>query len=208
MPNRLLQTVPHCLTVGVEFPSRRREVRRTIGSALLLSLAGKSFRRPDERNGGSRTWRPALFGSEFCMSFVRCSLARQSQSISRIDWRRLPFRREPADILIEVELRTLGTYRFHVVVLCLLGERMSGRVSNLELSAMLSLGAICGSAFSIVGSEPRSDPRFVAPPFGNAAWIGSTRYALAPIGKAHPGSRFAPRPQWSARGGGSRPCVP
>jgi uncharacterized membrane protein YcaP (DUF421 family) len=65
------------------------------------------------------------------------------------DWERLLLGKDPAVFLLEVALRTAAVYAFLIVVVRLLGKRMSGQVSNLELAVMITLGAIISPSIQI-----------------------------------------------------------
>jgi uncharacterized membrane protein YcaP (DUF421 family) len=62
--------------------------------------------------------------------------------VKSFDWQRLLMGDAPWSFLLEVLLRLLIVYLVLVVVVRLLGKRLSGRVGNLELGVMLALGAI------------------------------------------------------------------
>lgn len=55
----------------------------------------------------------------------------------------------PVAFLLEVALRTVVVYALLVVLVRLLGKRMSGQIGNLELAVMIVLGAIVAGAFQI-----------------------------------------------------------
>jgi uncharacterized membrane protein YcaP (DUF421 family) len=69
--------------------------------------------------------------------------------IRPLDWQRMLLGEDPAAFLIEVLLRTAVVYAFLIVVVRLLGKRMSGQLSNLELAVMLALGAIISPSIEI-----------------------------------------------------------
>jgi uncharacterized membrane protein YcaP (DUF421 family) len=64
------------------------------------------------------------------------------QSIHFTDWQRILFGDAPAVFLIEVLIRALCTYAVLLVVIRLLGKRMSGQLTITEMAVMLTLGAI------------------------------------------------------------------
>lgn len=64
------------------------------------------------------------------------------QSIHFSDWNRILFGNAPANFLIEVLIRALITYAVLLVIIRLLGKRMSGQLSITEMAVMLTLGAI------------------------------------------------------------------
>src|SRR3954447_13091882 len=57
-------------------------------------------------------------------------------------WKRILIGRAPFEFALEVLLRTIVVYLVLVAAVRLLGKRMSGQVTNLELGVMLTLGAI------------------------------------------------------------------
>jgi uncharacterized membrane protein YcaP (DUF421 family) len=68
-------------------------------------------------------------------------------SFSLRDWKRLLVGNAPFSFLLEVFIRTLIVYAVLVVIVRLLGKRMSGQVANLELGVMIVLGAIVSVPF-------------------------------------------------------------
>ncbi|HEY8920818.1 MAG TPA: YetF domain-containing protein [Chitinophaga sp.] len=62
------------------------------------------------------------------------------------DWQRILFGQAPPVFLLEVFIRTLIIYIFLLFVLRLLGKRMSGQLTILEMAVMLTLGAIVSVA--------------------------------------------------------------
>lgn len=62
------------------------------------------------------------------------------------DWQRILFGQAPPVFLIEVFIRTLIIYIFLLLILRWLGKRMSGQLTILEMSVMLTLGAIVAVA--------------------------------------------------------------
>lgn len=64
------------------------------------------------------------------------------QSIHFTDWQRILFGNAPAIFLVEVLVRALVTYAVLLVVIRLLGKRMSGQLTITEMAVMLTLGAI------------------------------------------------------------------
>jgi hypothetical protein len=68
---------------------------------------------------------------------------------SLTDWHRLLIGNAPAAFLFEVLLRTAAVYLALVVLVRLLGKRMSGQVSNIELGVMIVLGAVVAGAFQL-----------------------------------------------------------
>ena len=66
------------------------------------------------------------------------------------DWRRIVFGEAPVEFLVEVLFRTLFTYFILLIVIRLLGKRMSGQLTSAEMAVMLLLGAIV--------SVPMQDP--------------------------------------------------
>jgi uncharacterized membrane protein YcaP (DUF421 family) len=58
------------------------------------------------------------------------------------DWQRILLGNAPVEFLLEVFVRTLFTYFILLVVIRLLGKRMSGQLTSTEMAIMLVLGAI------------------------------------------------------------------
>ncbi|UEG51699.1 DUF421 domain-containing protein [Mucilaginibacter daejeonensis] len=58
------------------------------------------------------------------------------------DLSRILFGQAPPEFLLEVALRTLITYFFLLIMVNLLGKRMSGQLTVMEMAVMLTLGAI------------------------------------------------------------------
>lgn len=58
------------------------------------------------------------------------------------DWQRILFGNSPPIFLLEVFIRTIIVYIFLLFILRWLGKRMSGQLTILEMSVMLTLGAI------------------------------------------------------------------
>jgi uncharacterized membrane protein YcaP (DUF421 family) len=65
------------------------------------------------------------------------------------DWKRILLGNAPSGFLLEVLLRTAVVYLLLIVLVRLLGKRMSGQVSTLELGLMIVLGAIVSGAFQV-----------------------------------------------------------
>lgn len=66
----------------------------------------------------------------------------KKEEIHLWDWQRLLIGNNPWEFMIEVLLRTLLIYILLIVVLRLLGKRMSAQLSISEMSVMITLGAI------------------------------------------------------------------
>jgi uncharacterized membrane protein YcaP (DUF421 family) len=64
-----------------------------------------------------------------------------------LDWHRLLVGNAPWAFLLEVAVRILFVYSVLVLIVRLLGKRLSGRVGNLEMAVMLALGAIVSLPF-------------------------------------------------------------
>jgi uncharacterized membrane protein YcaP (DUF421 family) len=65
------------------------------------------------------------------------------------DWQRILFGEAPPVFLLEVFIRTLIVYVFLLYILRWLGKRMSGQLTIMELSVMLTLGAIVSASMQI-----------------------------------------------------------
>lgn len=66
----------------------------------------------------------------------------QEQQVSLADWQRLLLGRAPVAFIAEILVRVVVVYLFLLVVVRLLGKRMSGQITNLELGVMMVLGGI------------------------------------------------------------------
>jgi uncharacterized membrane protein YcaP (DUF421 family) len=64
-------------------------------------------------------------------------------------WKRILLGEAPAAFLLEVLARTAAVYLVLVLLVRMLGKRMSGQISNIELSVMVVLGAIVSGAFQL-----------------------------------------------------------
>ncbi|WP_128546348.1 DUF421 domain-containing protein [Larkinella soli] len=73
----------------------------------------------------------------------------KKEDIRLSDWNRILIGDNPAEFLLEVFIRTLLIYLLLLVILRLLGKRMNGQVTNLELAVMLTLGAIVSPAMQL-----------------------------------------------------------
>src|SRR6195952_5060980 len=65
------------------------------------------------------------------------------------DLTRILFGEAPPLFLVEVFIRTLITYIFLLFILRWLGKRMSGQLTIMELSVMLTLGAIVSASMQL-----------------------------------------------------------
>lgn len=71
------------------------------------------------------------------------------EDIKLSDWERILIGDAPAEFLLEVFIRTVLIYVALLVVMRLLGKRMNGQLTNLELAVMLTLGAIVSPAMQL-----------------------------------------------------------
>ena len=65
------------------------------------------------------------------------------------DWQRILVGDAPVEFLLEVFIRTSFMYLVLLVIMRLLGKRMNGQLTNLELAVMLTMGAIMAPAMQI-----------------------------------------------------------
>ncbi|HEY9154739.1 MAG TPA: YetF domain-containing protein [Opitutaceae bacterium] len=65
------------------------------------------------------------------------------------DWHRILFGDAPALFLVEVFVRAIVTYVLLLIAVRLLGKRMSGQLTVMELAVMLTLGAIVSVAMQM-----------------------------------------------------------
>jgi uncharacterized membrane protein YcaP (DUF421 family) len=73
----------------------------------------------------------------------------KKEEIHWLDWDRILFGAAPVEFLLEVLIRTIIIYLVLLVILRLLGKRMSGQITIMEFSVMLTLGAIVSVAMQI-----------------------------------------------------------
>jgi uncharacterized membrane protein YcaP (DUF421 family) len=73
----------------------------------------------------------------------------KKEEIFLADWERILLGAAPTEFLLEVFLRTFLIYFMLLVMLRLLGKRMNGQLTNLELSVMLTMGAIMSPAMQL-----------------------------------------------------------
>ncbi|GAB4040830.1 DUF421 domain-containing protein [Spirosoma gilvum] len=65
------------------------------------------------------------------------------------DWQRILIGDAPAEFLLEVLIRTALIYVALLIIMRYLGKRMNGQLTILELSVMLTLGAIVSAAMQL-----------------------------------------------------------
>ncbi|WP_420149190.1 YetF domain-containing protein [Spirosoma sp.] len=65
------------------------------------------------------------------------------------DWQRILIGDAPGEFLLEVFIRTTLIYVALLVIMRLLGKRMNGQLTNLELAVMLTMGAIVSPAMQL-----------------------------------------------------------
>lgn len=73
----------------------------------------------------------------------------KKENIHLGDWSRLLLGEAPPIFLLEVFIRTLIIYVFLLFILRWLGKRMSGQLTIMELSVMLTLGAIVSASMQM-----------------------------------------------------------
>ncbi|SOD79343.1 DUF421 domain-containing protein [Spirosoma fluviale] len=73
----------------------------------------------------------------------------KKEAIHLEDWQRILLGDAPAEFLLEVFIRTSLIYLILLVVMRLLGKRMNGQLTNLELAVMLTMGAIIAPAMQL-----------------------------------------------------------
>ncbi|MCX6216802.1 YetF domain-containing protein [Spirosoma sp.] len=73
----------------------------------------------------------------------------KKEAIHLDDWQRILFGDAPAEFLLEVFIRTSLIYLILLIVMRLLGKRMNGQLTNLELAVMLTMGAIIAPAMQL-----------------------------------------------------------
>jgi uncharacterized membrane protein YcaP (DUF421 family) len=76
-----------------------------------------------------------LFGYKVCKGWVM-------NEFKAWDWKRIFIGEAPPEFLVEVFLRTVIVFMILMVTVRLLGKRMSGQISIVELAVMVTLGAI------------------------------------------------------------------
>lgn len=65
------------------------------------------------------------------------------------DWQRILVGEAPVEFLLEVLFRTIIIYFFLLVVLRLMGKRMTGQLTISEMAVMVTLGAIVSAPMQI-----------------------------------------------------------
>jgi uncharacterized membrane protein YcaP (DUF421 family) len=65
------------------------------------------------------------------------------------DIKRILIGNAPPEFLLEVFFRTIAVYLFLIVIMRMLGKRMSGEITITEMAVMITLGAIVGSPTQI-----------------------------------------------------------
>ena len=65
------------------------------------------------------------------------------------DWQRILIGEAPVEFLLEVLLRTIIIYLFLLVILRLMGKRMTGQLTISEMAVMITLGAIVSAPMQI-----------------------------------------------------------
>lgn len=73
----------------------------------------------------------------------------KKEEIHLYDLKRILLGNAPAEFLLEVVIRSVITYIVLLVIVRLMGKRMSGELTFTEMSVMLMLGAIVSSAMQI-----------------------------------------------------------
>ncbi|RRB18142.1 DUF421 domain-containing protein [Larkinella knui] len=73
----------------------------------------------------------------------------KKEQIHLEDWQRILIGNAPAEFLLEVFIRTFLIYFILLVIMRLLGKRMNGQLTNLEMSVMLTMGAIVAPAMQL-----------------------------------------------------------
>jgi uncharacterized membrane protein YcaP (DUF421 family) len=73
----------------------------------------------------------------------------KEEEIRLDDWQRILFGDAPVEFLVEVLVRTTIIYLTLLIMMRFLGKRMNGQLTNLELSVMLTMGAIMAPPMQI-----------------------------------------------------------
>jgi uncharacterized membrane protein YcaP (DUF421 family) len=73
----------------------------------------------------------------------------QPENIHLTDWHRLLFGEAPPTFLIEVLIRTLILFPLLLLMLRLMGKRMNGQLTITEMTVIITLGAIMGTAMQM-----------------------------------------------------------
>jgi len=73
----------------------------------------------------------------------------KKEDINPGDWHRILFGEAPVEFLVEVFVRTFIIYTVLLIIVRLLGKRMSGQLTISELSLMVTMGAIVAPAMQI-----------------------------------------------------------
>ncbi|MCZ4501113.1 MAG: hypothetical protein JWQ74_3670, partial [Marmoricola sp.] len=73
----------------------------------------------------------------------------KKEDIDPLDWHRILFGEAPVEFLVEVFVRTFIIYMALLIIVRLMGKRMSGQLTISELSLMVTMGAIVAPAMQI-----------------------------------------------------------
>jgi uncharacterized membrane protein YcaP (DUF421 family) len=73
----------------------------------------------------------------------------KKEEIHLSDWERILFGAAPGEFMLEVLIRSIGIYLVFTVIAQLLGKRMNGQLTQIELAVMLTLGAIIAPAMQL-----------------------------------------------------------
>lgn len=73
----------------------------------------------------------------------------KKDEINLSDWHRILFGEAPAAFMLEVLIRTVLIYFVLLVIVRLLGKRMSGQLTQTEMAVMVTLGAIVSPAMQL-----------------------------------------------------------
>lgn len=73
----------------------------------------------------------------------------EKENIWLSDWQRILLGEAPVEFLVEVLIRTTLIYLTLLIVMRLLGKRMNGQITNLDLAVMLTMGAIMAPAMQL-----------------------------------------------------------
>lgn len=73
----------------------------------------------------------------------------QQEQLFLYDWKRIFLGDTPAEFMLEIFLRTILIYLVLLVAIRILGKRMSGQITIIEMAIMLTMGAILAPAMQL-----------------------------------------------------------
>jgi hypothetical protein len=85
----------------------------------------------------------------YCCTVHCKAIVMKKEEIHLSDIKRILLGNAPEEFLLEVFIRSIVTYVILLIILKLLGKRMSTKLTNTEMAVMLMFGAVVSSAMQI-----------------------------------------------------------